>query len=181
MILKYVLGGAHLPISYRIQFNFLNIVPSAPHNLSFFIFLISFSASRYLVSRVSERLWVPAYFCVECCSLPTLLFLTMLPAPLPSSLLSIPSYSHSSFLLPFLCPSQGFHTPSSRRDGCSHSQSGESWYPSALSSNSTFSEIVCPPLSSTKKYQFHFIILSYDSFPGIVVISCNFIFTCTFV
>lgn len=150
MILKYVLGGAHLSISYRIQFNFLNIVPSAPHNLSFFIFLISFSASRYLVSRVSERLWVPVYFCVECCSLPTLLFLTMLPAPLPSSLLSIPS-SHSSFLLPFLCPSHGVHTPSSWRDCYSHSQSGESWYPSALSSNSTSSEIVCPPFSSTKK------------------------------
>lgn len=29
-LLKYVLGGAHLPIPYRTQFNFLNIMPSAP-------------------------------------------------------------------------------------------------------------------------------------------------------
>lgn len=123
MAFKICFRGAHLPISYRIQFNFLNTVASAPYNLSFFIFLVSLSASRYLVSRVSQ--YVPGYFCVDCCSLPPLLFLTMLPAPLSHLSSFHPIFS---LLLPPLipCPSQGVLAPYSWRDCYWHSQSGES-------------------------------------------------------
>lgn len=106
-LLQYVLGVAHLPISYRTQFNLLNMVPSVPHNLAF-VFLISFPASRYLVSHVSQH--APGSFCAApytslpyhaTCSpspLPSfhpIFFSLLLPPPIP-----LPLSGHSCTLLP---------------------------------------------------------------------------------
>lgn len=146
-LLKYVLGGAHLPIPYRTQFNFLNIMPSAPVLPPYSSFCSHFLpiASLYYVfpPRMFQAIsaWIVAAF-LHSSSLPCCLL------PFPISLLSIPS-SHRLLTPP--SPSQGLHTPFSRRDCCSHSQSGESWCSSALRSNSISSERVCPPLSSIKR------------------------------